>query len=175
MSVNDEIRLAVRQRANFACEFCGVSETDTGGELTIDHFQPQTHSGTDGLENLIYACPRCNQYKGDYWPTSPEQPNLWNPRSETRQVHFLTLADGILYPITPTGEFTLRRLRLNRPPLVAYRLREQVRREETQLLTRYRDIITALEQLHKQHIALLEEQRQLLEEQRLLLDIFLNR
>ncbi len=34
------MRELVRQRAHFACEFCGVTETDVGGELTIDHFQP---------------------------------------------------------------------------------------------------------------------------------------
>jgi uncharacterized protein (DUF3084 family) len=28
MSIPSEIRKQVRQRANFACEFCGVSETD---------------------------------------------------------------------------------------------------------------------------------------------------
>lgn len=79
MSIAPELRLAVRQRANFACEFCGVTETDTGGALTIDHFQPQTKSGTDDPDNLLYCCPRCNQYKADYWPTGPDDPSLWNP------------------------------------------------------------------------------------------------
>ncbi len=32
------LRDRVRIRARFACEFCEVTETDTGGELTIDHF-----------------------------------------------------------------------------------------------------------------------------------------
>ena len=27
----------VRQRANFACEFCGTSETDSGGPLSFSH------------------------------------------------------------------------------------------------------------------------------------------
>ncbi len=40
-----DIRLTIRQQANFACEFCGVTETDTGGELTIDHFQPRAKGG----------------------------------------------------------------------------------------------------------------------------------
>ena len=41
MSVSREIRDLVRRNANFACEFCGVTETDAGGELTVDHFQPK--------------------------------------------------------------------------------------------------------------------------------------
>jgi hypothetical protein len=39
MTITVDIREQVRQRANFACEFCGVSEINTGGQLTIDHFQ----------------------------------------------------------------------------------------------------------------------------------------
>ena len=58
----------VRQRAGFGCEFCGVTDTDTGGQLTVDHFQPKGKKGSDNLENLIYACVRCNLYKADYFP-----------------------------------------------------------------------------------------------------------
>lgn len=39
----------IRQRANFRCEFCGVTETDVGGELTIDHFKPLKSGGADLL------------------------------------------------------------------------------------------------------------------------------
>ena len=62
MSISTEIREFVRQRANFACEFCGVSEIDAGGQLTIDHFQPGSKGGGDEIENLIYSCSRCNLY-----------------------------------------------------------------------------------------------------------------
>lgn len=68
MTISAEVRQFVRQRAHFACEYCGVTETDTGGELTVDHFQPQAKGGSDEPENLLYCCVRCNQYKVDYWP-----------------------------------------------------------------------------------------------------------
>ena len=70
MSISDEIRMSVRQNAGFACEFCGVSETDVGGELTIDHFRPISEGGDDQIENLLYCCSRCNLYKLDYFPNS---------------------------------------------------------------------------------------------------------
>ena len=173
MNIGETVRLQVRQRANFACEFCSVAETDAGGELTIDHFRPQSKGGTDNVENLVYCCQRCNQYKADYWPVSENEPILWNPRREPFDIHLLTLVDGTLYPITPTGAFTLRRLRLNRPPLVAHRLRKHQQGQEQRLLARYRDLIVVLEQLQTQHAALLEEQRALLEEQRTLLQLLL--
>jgi hypothetical protein len=175
MTLTADIREHVRERAGFACEFCGVTETDTGGQLTIDHFQPKAKGGDDSLDNLLYCCPRCNQYKLDYWPVQPDDPSLWNPRQEPAAQHFLELDDGTLHPLTPIGAFTLRRLRLNCPPLVAYRLRRRQQVEETRLLTRYRDLIQLLEHLHVQLSVLMEEQRQLLEEQRELLRLLLSR
>ncbi len=173
MSIPPDVRWAVRQRAQFACEFCGVTETDTGGELTIDHFQPHTKGGTDAPENLLYCCQRCNQYKADYWPTPPEDPHLWHPRHEPIERHLLLLADGTLYPITAVGAFTLQRLRLNRPPLIAYRVRKQSEMAEHRILARYRDLVVVMEQLHQQQVALLEEQQVLLEEQRRLVQLLL--
>lgn len=76
MTIPDDVRQQVRHRAGFACEFCGVTETDTGSELTIDHYQPRARGGDDSLENLIYCCSRCNQYKADYWPSGGEDPWL---------------------------------------------------------------------------------------------------
>jgi len=175
MTVPTELRLRVRQRANFACEFCGVTETDMGGELTVDHFQPQVRGGADRLDNLVYCCTRCNQYKADYWPADPNDSVLWNPRQEPIETHFLTLSDGKLFPPTATGAFTLKRLRLNRPPLVAYRLRKHDQAEEQRLLTRYRAVVALLEQFYQQQAVLLEEQRALLEEQRAILDFLIRR
>jgi HNH endonuclease len=169
MTVSADLWEQVRRRADFACEYCGVTETDVGGQLTVDHFRPQARGGADDLGNLLYCCHRCNLYKADYWPMQSADRVLWNPRQELVGTHMLLLADGMLHPITPTGTFTLRRLRLNRPPLAAHRLRRQSQTEEIRLLARYREIVSVLEQLHRQQAALLEEHRALLEVQRTLL------
>jgi beta-xylosidase-like protein/HNH endonuclease len=76
VSISADTRRQVRERAGFACEYCGVSETDAGGELTIDHFQPRTCGGTDDTENLLYCCHRCNEYKAGYWPERPDDTHL---------------------------------------------------------------------------------------------------
>lgn len=169
MSVAPAIREQVRQRARFACEFCGVTETDTGGLLTVDHFRPQGKGGTEDLANLAYCCVRCNQYKQDYWPPSQSEPVLWNPRETPSSRHFVELETGHLHPLTAVGAFTLRWLRLNRPPLVAWRLHKRRRAEEVRLLEEYRDLVQLLAQLHRQQAILLEDQRELLAEQDVLL------
>lgn len=175
MTVPAAIRNQVRERANFTCEFCGVTETDTGAELTVDHFRPRAKGGDDDPDNLLYSCVRCNQYKLDYWPADASSPSLWNPRREPGTHHFVLLDDGTLHPLTPTGEFTLRRLRLNRPALVACRQRKKLRAEGTRLLLQHRGLVQLLEEMNSRLSALAEEQQQLLAGQRELLRLLLDR
>lgn len=151
-----------------------MSESDSGGQLTLDHFRPRAKAGADHLDNLIYCCARCNGYKRDYWPSQVDQPALWNPRQEPAGSHLLQLDDGTLHPLTMTGAFTIRRLRLNRLPLVAHRLQKGDEAEARHLLTRYRQRTALLEQLHHQQTALLEEQRALLAQYRAVLGLLLN-
>jgi 5-methylcytosine-specific restriction endonuclease McrA len=79
MTLPAELVNRVRQRAQFACEYCGVTEVDSAGQLTVDHYRPRSRGGTDTLENLLYCCYRCNLYKADYWPEAPDDPVLWVP------------------------------------------------------------------------------------------------
>jgi hypothetical protein len=174
MNLDADVRDQVRQRANFCCEYCGIREIDTGGLLTIDHFRPTSKGGTDDLDNLIYSCVRCNQYKLDYWPKSDDQPTLWNPRQEPSDRHFRELDDGTLYPLTPAGVLTLERLRLNRSPLIAHRLRQRQERERIRLLTRYRELTVLLEQMLGQQADLMQEYQSLLQEQRELLQLLID-
>jgi len=173
VSINAALRAQVRMRTDSACEYCGVTEINAGGELTIDHYQPQARGGSDSLDNLVYACHRCNQYKADYWAVSSTDPLLWNPCAEPSERHFLELIDGMLYPLTPTGAFTAARLRLNRSPLAAHRLHKRSNAQEQRLLAQYRDVVALLEQVSNQQIALIDENRALLEEQRLLLRLLI--
>lgn len=78
MSITKEVRELVRLRAEYSCEFCGITETDCGGELTVDHFRPTAKGGNDDPDNLIYCCSRCNLYKLDYYSTSSKAPIYLN-------------------------------------------------------------------------------------------------
>lgn len=81
--------------------------------------------------------------------------------------------DGALHALTATGAFTLARLRLNRAPLVAHRLRQLNQAEQKRLLTRYEGLLLSLGSLAEQQAALLVEQQKLLQEQRTLLALLL--
>lgn len=157
--ITDEMRQLVRVRAGYACEYCGVTEESTGAELTIDHYHPRAKGGSDELDNLVYCCHRCNEHKATYWPAQATTTPLWNPRTTPAMEHFLELENGYLSPLSETGKQTIKTLRLNRLPLVKYRLRKSKAKRKTALLQRHREIIefTLLTQ-RLQELSLQEQQ-----------------
>ena len=167
MSISEALRQKIRERADFACEYCGVSETETGGELTVDHFKPISKNGGDEEENLVYCCFRCNLYKGDYWA---EDKQLFNPRTDKRDEHFWLSESGKLFALTETGEFTIKLLRLNRQPLITKREQDFQKLEERQILQQTQKAVETLLHLNQQQRELLQIQQNLLEEQRRLLE-----
>ncbi|MGC4043672.1 MAG: HNH endonuclease [Armatimonas sp.] len=171
MSISATDRTFVRQRARYACEYCGVTEVETGAELTIDHYHPTDEGGSDVLDNLVYACHRRNEHKAAYWPKSPNDLPLWNPRQDIREEHFIPLMDGTLAALTPVGIWTIQRLRLNRLPLVQNRLLRQTRVDRDRLLRQYQDTVRLLAELMAQQESLLQEQLELLEEYRRILNV----
>jgi hypothetical protein len=122
--IRPEQREALRRLYNFRCGYCGVSEVDSGAELTVEHFQPSSQGGTDAVGNLVYCCHACNEYKGNYYqPQASER--IPHPLRENVSEHILEQEDGTLYALTPTGAFHIAQLRLNRPALIAHRLVER--------------------------------------------------
>jgi hypothetical protein len=117
-------------RYGLRCGHCGVAEVDAGGELTVDHYHPLSAGGNDTDENLVYACSRCNLYKGDFWPTAPDLAHgrrVLHPLQNNLAQHLrLQEQTGELEPLTETGRFHIVLLRLNRPALVAYRLHRRL-------------------------------------------------
>ncbi len=74
--VSRTLRDSIRALYDFRCGYCGVTETESGGQLEVDHFRPRSRGGKDILDNLVYACPTCNRFKGDYWPAPAASPDL---------------------------------------------------------------------------------------------------
>ena len=131
--VPQKLRESVRVLYGLCCGYCGVTETEFGGELEVDHFRPRSHGGQDNPENLVYACSTCNRFKGDYWPVPEASPDLvlLHPQQDDVSAHVGLLPDGRLIGLTRRGWFHIQRLRLNRAQLVELRLQ---RAEERYLL-----------------------------------------
>lgn len=130
MSLSAEAREQVRRRFSCRCGYCGVHEQEVGSVLEIDHFKPRAHDGADDLDNLIYCCPACNRFKGDYWPSGDATTNprrLLHPLKDRMQEHLKEDNDGLLTALSEVGAFHIYKLHLNRPQLQAARSKRRLR------------------------------------------------
>lgn len=154
MTITADIRSLVRARYKRCCAYCGVSETDVGGELEIDHFRPIVHGGTDHLDNLVYACTTCNRFKATYWVDQnvPIHRHLLHPGHDDVLQHIKENESGEFLGLSERGQFYIHWLRLNRPQLVELRLQ----RRHEQMLTINLEQIQAANQDLQSRIQLLE-------------------
>jgi HNH endonuclease len=61
--INESQRRSV-QNAAHRCEYCLIHEDDSYSPHQIDHIVSRKHSRLSELNNLAYACLRCNVWKG---------------------------------------------------------------------------------------------------------------
>jgi HNH endonuclease len=147
-----EDREALRRRFAFRCGYCGVSESDIGAELTVDHFQPRSRDGPDEPASWVYSSFNCNNHKSDVW--APDSPlrilHLLNDRLSEQ---IAEQPDGTVTGLTETGRFHVEQIQLNRPPLIAHRL---ARRREVELRQALEEALRQQEGL-RQRVAALEQ------------------
>jgi len=150
--MHPEEREALRRRFEFRCGYCGVTETEVGAELTVDHFQPRSRGGSDGPANWVYACFTCNNHKSDVWAVDGPA-RILHPLNDVRSEHVTEAADGTLVGVSATGRYHIERLQLNRAPLVAHR---RAVRQQVELRHAVQQVLSRQEEL-RQRVAALEQ------------------
>ena len=111
------LRLAVRQRASGRCEYCQLP--DLLPHLMyfhLEHIRARRHGGPSSLDNLAWACPRCNERKGTNLsgvdPDTNRVARLFNPRRDVWARHFAW--EGLrIRGLTPAGRATVWLLEFN--------------------------------------------------------------
>ncbi|HEY3250168.1 MAG TPA: HNH endonuclease [Ignavibacteria bacterium] len=73
-------RKNILRRDHHKCQYCHRADLP----LTIDHIIPKSKGGDDSWENLIAACVRCNNKKGD---RSPEDSGMHLIKKPTKPSH----------------------------------------------------------------------------------------
>lgn len=123
------------------CAHCFRHEDEAGGEghFVQDHFEPKHRENVDPADyfNLYWSCVACNgpKNKGGKWPTALELERgerFCDPcHHDPVGTDYVEKEDGTLRPLTPTGEYTNRHIRLSeRPSLVNQRLtRKRIRQQ----------------------------------------------
>jgi len=130
------IRRLVESRADGRCEYCLLPAAVSFFPHEVDHIVALKHGGQTDLQNLAYACWRCNRFKGtDLGSFDPETgvfSFLFNPRDQVWAEHF-QLQDDRINGLTPEGRTTVHLLQLNSDERMAERQRAAANRAEDDL------------------------------------------
>ena len=69
-------RKNIIKRDRHICQYC----LDREGSMTVDHIIPKSFGGADTWENMVCACEKCNNRKGDRLPDMAGMRLLKKPR-----------------------------------------------------------------------------------------------
>ena len=69
-------RKNILKRDHYTCQYCGISHQP----MTIDHIIPKHRDGKDTWNNLVTACMKCNEKKGNRTPQMSNMPLMKKPR-----------------------------------------------------------------------------------------------
>lgn len=118
------LRQQVRLRANYRCEYCGLSEEYSDAPFQLDHIIATKHGGPTTLENTAWSCLYCNSFKGPNiagWNCSTKTVvRLFHPRHDTWHDHF-SWAGPVLRGMSLIGQATIDVLRINDKDAVVLR------------------------------------------------------
>jgi hypothetical protein len=121
-----ELRRFVVERANNRCEYCLYPQEASLLAFEIEHIVAEKHGGSTTVDNLAFACPYCNRFKGsDLGSLDVETRKLtpfFDPRTQQWTDHF-RLDGAAITPLTPEGRVTVHILQLNHPDRIAERRR----------------------------------------------------
>ena len=75
-------RNMIHKRDDYTCQYC-CAKTN----LTIDHVIPSSRGGSDGWDNLVSCCVRCNTKKGNKTPKEVGMQLKKIPKAPLNKVH----------------------------------------------------------------------------------------
>ena len=110
------LRRQVIERAKNRCEYCLLPAEVAFFPHEVDHVIAEKHGGTTTIDNLAFACWRCNRHKGSdltsFDPNTQALSPLFNPRTQVWTEHFAYEAETMV-GLTPEGRTTISLLQLN--------------------------------------------------------------
>jgi len=84
-------RKNIIKRDNHQCQYCGKKSVG----LTIDHVIPRVRGGKDTWENLVCACVKCNNKKGNRTPEDVGLKLLKKPK-KPNHIFFIRYAVSVI-------------------------------------------------------------------------------
>ncbi len=123
-----EILRQVSERAEGRCEYCRMHDALQGATFHVEHIVPRSLGGKSRLENLAWACPRCNLCKSNRVeaedPQCGQLVRIFHPRKDRWSDHFRWEGYTIV-PLTPIGRATVAAMDFNNPRKIRIRQVEE--------------------------------------------------
>jgi HNH endonuclease len=123
-AMDKSLQQKVRLRAKGACEYCRLPEALSELGHVVDHIVARQHRGRSALDNLAFACGRCNRHKGPNVagvdPKTGAIVRLFNPRRDKWGEHFAWKVDRLVGR-SDVGRVTIEVLAINHPYRLAAR------------------------------------------------------
>lgn len=115
--MSEGLRQPVRDRTHRRCEYCRLPDCRPPIEpFHLEHITARQHGGPMELENLGWACHRCNRHKGtNLAGIDPDRRGLvplFHPRRDRWGAHFALVGFRIV-ELTLTGRATAVLLQMN--------------------------------------------------------------
>ena len=114
--VSTALRRDVIERAGNRCEYCQLPAGVAFFPHEVDHVVAEKHGGATDIDNLAFACWRCNRHKGSdltsFDPQTQQLSPLFNPRTQAWEEHFTYEGEAIV-GLTAEGRTTVNLLQLN--------------------------------------------------------------
>ena len=110
-------RELIRRRAGERCEYCRMPQSAISFiPFHVDHVIALQHRGRADMDNLAFACERCNGFKGTNLasvdPKTGRTVLLYNPRQDIWERHFM-IRSGRITGLTACGRATVELLQMN--------------------------------------------------------------
>ena len=119
----------VISRAVNRCEYCKMHQALQGATFHVEHVIPRSAGGSDGVDNLAWACPSCNLYKADRTSIKLDGLSdtipLFHPRMDRWTDHF-EWDEYTIVSKTDVGNATIATLKLNHERRIRIRQAEQL-------------------------------------------------
>jgi len=94
--ISDKLKIVVKERANFYCEYCYAPANFSPSYFEFDHIFPSSLGGKTISGNLAFACGTCNNTKSNKLqfidPFTNQLANLFHPRNNLWTDYFLLIS-----------------------------------------------------------------------------------
>lgn len=123
--ISGELRKTIILLSTNCCEYCHLPDEDSYYGFQIDHIISRKHGGKTILQNLAYACPDCNRFKGSDLGTYLDNlltfTRFFHPRLDVWDDHFMLSENGEIISKSSIGSATIKILMINHPDRIIER------------------------------------------------------